>query len=311
MITEKMFADKVAECKRRMEMEKIAIIGEKKLPYGTQILTESEEYELVKVNLYLSKKGISYVLSTKKASISDKINEILSDITNQMVKVEECYVGTDESGKGDYFGPLVIAAFISNGKLDDYLLKQGIRDCKKLSDEMVRKYAKLLLSQYAQCCTILSIEPRKYNELHGKYMLEGKTLNALLTFAHSRVITISKEKEPQIQLAITDQFAEEKMIRKEINGTKEVRILPKAEKYVAVAAASILARYTYLEWIEKTSNELGLMFPKGCGNDVKFVASTLITKIGKENLIQYAKIHFKTTNEIMKGYYANEKYLYL
>ena len=101
------------------------------------------------------------------------------------------------------------------------------------------------------------------------------------------------------------------MIRKEINGTKEVRILPKAEKYVAVAAASILARYTYLEWIEKTSNELGLMFPKGCGNDVKFVASTLITKIGKENLIQYAKIHFKTTNEIMKGYYANEKYLYL
>ena len=53
------------------------------------------------------------------------------------------------------------------------------------------------------------------------------------------------------------------------------------------------------------------MFPKGCGNDVKFVASTLITKIGKENLIQYAKIHFKTTNEIMKGYYANEKYLYL
>ena len=126
----------------------------------------------------------------------------------------------------------------------------------------------------------------------------------------------SLQKRPELSLIITDQFADEEKIRASIafyeggktNGGNEdaqipkLKIVPHAEKYAAVAAASILARNEYLKWMEQASDQLGMILPKGCGNDVKHQAELLLDKVGRSALPEYAKIHFRTTNEIMKRY---------
>ncbi len=325
MITEKMFQEKLSECKRKIEAEGIRLIGERKMLYGIQLLAESKYYEMLKINIYLSKQGISYVISDKKTSISSRLDQILTETFQQIPKVEVCYLGTDESGKGDYFGPLVAAGFLSYGELDAYLIKHEIQDCKKMSDQKVKDCAKYLMSNFSKNCIILTITPKKYNELYRYCMIEGKTLNDLLALAHSRVISAALEKKPKMRMLITDQFTDKELLIRQIEQTKpddlffkrlknkelktEIQVLLKAEKYTAVAAASILARAAYLEWIENMSDRFGLIFPKGCGEDVKFMAAALMDKVGERNLEEYVKIHFKTTDAVMKGYHVKSSWI--
>ncbi len=202
------------------------------------------------------------------------------------------YIGTDESGKGDYFGPLIIAGVLADEKNIITFKEIGLKDSKKLTDSAIKQIAPKIKenSQYS----IIVINPAKYNELYGKF----KNLNSLLAWGHARAIENILEKSA-CQSAVSDKFGNESLIKnalmkkgKEINLMQETKA---EDKYIAVAAASILARAEFLRRIKNLSLEYGMQFQKGAGEQVKAQTEEFIKTHGFEKLSDIAKLHFKTT----------------
>jgi len=168
-------------------------------------------------------------------------------------------IGVDESGKGDYFGYLVVAAVFVDEKTEEKLKKLKIRDSKMITDSSVKKLA----TEIKKICKheIVKISPEKYNILYKKF----KSLNTLLAWAHSRAIeNLLRNTEPEHVIA--DKFADAKVLKKALfKKGKGVKLVQKirAESDVAVAAASILARAEFLITLRKLSLEIGYKLPKG------------------------------------------------
>ena len=205
------------------------------------------------------------------------------------------WIGTDESGKGDYFGPLVIAGVLVDENNINIFKNIGIKDSKKLEDETIERLAWEIKSN--STFSVVTINPAKYNQLYAKF----KNLNNLLAWGHARAIENILEKK-ECRNAISDKFGNEKLIQealmthgKTINLEQRVR----AEDDIAVAAASILARNEFVFRIKKMSVEYNMNFPKGCSQEVKSQAKNFIGKYGQEALANVAKLHFKTTKEIL------------
>lgn len=214
------------------------------------------------------------------------------------------WAGTDESGKGDYFGPLVSAATLVDAPLGERLQEIGVQDSKKLTDSRVHKMApeirELLRGRY----DITSINPAKFNTLYTQMKKEGKNMNTLLAWGHARSIEDLIEKGMRPNYVIVDKFADARyMEQKLLADTREAGIelvqVTKAEADIAVAAASILAREAFLNWLNRTSATLGFKLPKGAGSNVKEVARKIVATKGKESLGDYAKLFFKTTKEVL------------
>jgi ribonuclease HIII len=211
----------------------------------------------------------------------------------------ESRIGTDESGKGDYFGPLVIAGVFLASEMEDKLERIGIRDSKKNSDARNRQLAseiKKLLGKDSY--NVVCISPEKYNELYTKM----KNLNTLLAWGHARVIENILSKV-SCAIAIADQFGSEDYIKKALmERGKTINLLqtPKAERDMAVAAASILARDMFLQQIDQLEVGCGMSLPKGASPAVEEAARLLIEKSGNQSLGRYAKLHFKTTEKVRK-----------
>ena len=212
------------------------------------------------------------------------------------------HIGTDESGKGDYFGPMVIAGIWLDESAKAKLEAMGIRDSKLLSDKRCRELA----AEIRIVCNGKSIEveisPERYNELYDQFRKEGKNLNHLLAWGHARAIESLLEKNP-CSYAIADQFGNERFILSKLmeKGKKlELIQTPKAERYIAVAAASILARDRFLSRMEKLSQEYGILLPKGASDTVIQPALDIIKKRGIGELKKAAKLHHKTTQKILK-----------
>jgi len=204
------------------------------------------------------------------------------------------WIGVDESGKGDYFGPLVIAGVMVDGKNLAKLSNLGIQDSKKLKDSFIAKIAPEI--KKISAFTIVTINPAKYNELYKKI----NNLNNLLAWGHARAIENILEKNP-CQNALSDKFGNESLIKnalmkngKTINLEQRVR----AEEDIAVAAASILARDEFVRRMKKMSYEFGMDFPKGASEQVVKQARLFTKKYGFEKLSTVAKLHFKTTEKI-------------
>ena len=203
-------------------------------------------------------------------------------------------IGTDESGKGDYFGPLVAAAAYADDWQDDALRKLGVKDCKKLSDAKVLELA----GEIRKACphSVVKINPPKYNALREKF----GNLNILLAWAHARAIE-NLLQEVDCKKVISDQFGDEKYLKEKLmkKGKKvELTQMPRAESDVAVAAASILARATFLQSLGAISQYYGLKFPKGA-TDVEHAGRMFVAAYGAERLGEVAKTHFKTTDRIL------------
>jgi ribonuclease HIII len=210
---------------------------------------------------------------------------------------EKGHIGTDESGKGDYFGPLVVAGFFLPDGQAEVLTELGVKDCKKLSDRRVLDLAAELKKGYIH--SVVAIGPERYNELYRRL----KNLNRLLAWGHARVIENILEKV-NCQEALTDQFGDEKFVLqallkkgKKINLVQKVR----AESDLAVAAASILARAEFLWRLRELSLKIGFELPKGASPQVEEVASKLVKESGPDLLEQIAKCHFKTTARVLKA----------
>jgi ribonuclease HIII len=207
-------------------------------------------------------------------------------------------IGIDESGKGDYFGPLVIAAVFVDATTQGELRLIGVRDSKKLSDGRVLEMAPDIRTVCPH--SVIAIGPQKYNELYAKI----KNLNRLLAWGHAKALENLLERGITCERAISDQFGDEQLILNALQEKGRTILLEqrtKAESDVAVAAASIVARAEFLLRLKRLSSEVGTTLPKGASPAVEIAAKMVIKKHGQERLGSVAKLHFRTTQAVLEG----------
>ena len=204
------------------------------------------------------------------------------------------YIGTDESGKGDFFGPLVAAGVQVNDENKQKFIDIGIKDSKKLDDAKILELAGKIKANAVH--SVVVITPVKYNELYKKF----NNLNKLLAWAHARAIENILEKSP-CGCALADKFGDEGLIKnalmnkgREIELKQEVR----AEANIAVAAASVLARAEFVKRISDMEKRYNIKFPKGASSLVIESAKQFIGEYSFDRLKEVAKMHFKTVNEL-------------
>ena len=208
---------------------------------------------------------------------------------------EHAWVGSDESGKGDYFGPLVVAAIAVSDENWRVLETLGVQDSKNLTDPNA---AKLSHELRAFPHEVIVVMPKRYNELWASF----RNVNRLLAWAHARAIENVLEAAPEATAAVADQFGDESLIREALfKRGKQVRLvqMPRAESDPAVAAASILARAEFVRRLDQLGRDAGLRLPKGASAMVEAAGRALVAKHGRAALSLYAKEHFRTTQRVV------------
>lgn len=204
-------------------------------------------------------------------------------------------IGIDESGKGDFFGPLCVAGVYAEGDEIAKLKSIGVRDSKLLNETSILKIGDSIRKNFAH--QIVKINPTKYNEL----IVQFRNLNKLLAWGHATAIEQLVEKTT-CRKVIIDQFADENVVITALKRKKlEVDLTQRhrGEEDLVVAAASILARQAFVEGIKKMENEFGQEFPKGASARTIAAGKDFIRKHGRENLGLVGKLHFKTLDSIL------------
>ena len=207
-------------------------------------------------------------------------------------------IGLDESGKGDYFGPLVIGAVFVDEQTEDRLIALGVRDSKLLTDNRMLVMAEKIKSLCPHF--VVPIEPKRYNELYAKI----QNLNRLLAWGHAWTLENMLEKVP-CDLAVVDKFGDESYVRKVLREKgRQITVVQqtRAEEDTAVAAASILARARFVQQMEQLSKKVGKTLPKGASDPlIVTIGRELVAEHGKDILVEIAKLHFKTTEVILQS----------
>ncbi len=212
-------------------------------------------------------------------------------------------LGIDESGKGDFFGPLCIAGVYVNAAILTAWKDAGIRDSKAISgDAQIARLAEVIRSTPGCVHTVVPIGPEAYNRMHGV----NKSVNRVLAWGHARVIENllgqRHRMNPAPVRAISDQFASDKdTIEKALlsmgRGFQLVQ-RHKAESDLAVAAASILARDEFVHRLKKLEQAFEVPLPKGASPAVEAAGRVFILKHGPEALPKVAKMHFRTSYRV-------------
>ncbi len=260
----------------------------------------SKGKDSAKFLVYFGKKGIKNVLQgNPNSDLYKKIDSLVNSKLNfevEEIKEPESYIGSDESGKGDFFGPLVVAAFAFDNKIKKDLSDLNIKDSKELSDNEIRRISFNIKKRFPDRFSVIEIQPKRYNELYESF----KNLNSILIWAHTKAIEELQNKFEYTELVI-DKFCAEDLIRTELNkklNKFNLILTEKAERFYGVAVASIIARERLLKWFEKKSNELKIDLPLGASNKVNDVASHIKNKFGNDVLSELIKLHFKNFRTI-------------
>ncbi|MCC5848124.1 MAG: ribonuclease HIII [Verrucomicrobia bacterium] len=215
-------------------------------------------------------------------------------------------IGIDESGKGDFFGPLVIAGYYLTPGLLPLLQKLGVRDSKQISsDDKMIKVAEVLREQAPGHVEVLRLAPQTYNDLVKRM----GSVNRVLAWGHATVLENLLTRYPAIQRAVADQFGPEHQIKQALKTRgKAIELIQRhrAESDPAVAAASILARADFVNGLRELSAEVSTPLPKGATH-VRGPAEDLVKAQGPEVLRKVAKTHFRTTRQVLEacGYPAD------
>ncbi|WP_157729383.1 ribonuclease HIII [Tumebacillus algifaecis] len=296
----------------------LEIVEQKEIPYGRQFKVRSGS-STAQLNVYFGKKGLKLVAQGGDNTAKRAVEEIMSEMQggapttpkasksaqqhpDVVVAYDEPWIGTDESGKGDFFGGLVTAGVIVDPEAVPLLQSLGVDDSKKITDAKIPGLAaeikKICYGKYK----VLHLKPAKYNELYEKFQSQGKNLNSLLSWAHSSVIEKLVEIQ-SVKLVVVDKFANETLIEnrlKKLDPTIQLVLVPKAEQNLAVAAASILARDAFLRWHKEVKVEHGIEFPKGASTLVIKAGRAFVKANGAQGLREVSKLHFKTTEEVTR-----------
>ena len=202
--------------------------------------------------------------------------------------------GSDEVGTGDAFGPVVVCSAIIEETDYEYIEKNHITDSKQLNDEYIRKIGPELISKFKH--SLLILDNATYNKVHEK-----DNLNSIKAKMHNKAYLNMISKGYDVpKLGYVDQFCPEADYYAYLDGEKDIyRSLifeTKAEsKYPAVAIASIISRYAFLEYMDKLNQKYGISFPKGSSDteSIDRTVSTLLKQYPKIELNNVAKMHFK------------------
>lgn len=265
----------------------------------------------VRVVFYKSGKAVVQGKGTREFVEFVLEPEVLGEATlgYEAIKDPEFYtprIGVDESGKGDFFGPLCIAGVYVNQKVIEAWKDAGIQDSKRIgSDRRIAELATLIRGTPDCIYNVVAVGNEAYNRMHSKL----GSVNAILAWGHARVIenllACESALQPPPVKAISDQFASSKStVEKAL--MERGRLLElvqrhKAESDIAVAAASILAREEFVSRLQALGREAGLILKKGASKEVEMVGSALVSKLGREALNRFAKLHFQTTGRVLAG----------
>ncbi len=286
------------------KLPSVKFIQKKAIPYGVALQFQLGK-EKNNLNVYHSaKKGLSLVLGGKKstslAAALQKICGLKQEVTEQRHNWEK-WAGTDESGKGDFFGPLVVAGFVAEKAILQRLQEQGVDDCKKVDDKNIAKIAAFLYREFPSHCKVLALSPKNYNKVYSQFRAKGQKLNQLMVWLHTKA-TLELKNQIDFQGVVIDKFASQSTLT--TYAPREFSQIPcifreKAEDDVAVAAASILARAEFLKQMDFLSEKCGFPLHKGASSLVKKDARKFIAKFSAEKLPFVCKTHFKTYEEVL------------
>ena len=204
------------------------------------------------------------------------------------------HIGSDEAGKGDFFGPLCIAGVYADAEGIKTLAKMRIKDSKKLSDDKVLTLSKKIKENFAH--HVIRINPPKYNELYGKF----QNLNKLLAWAHAAIVD-NMVQQSGCNNALIDQFGPKPTIDSAVRKKQpqiELELRHRAEEDPVVAAAAILARASFLNAIDDIGKQVGHKIPKGASSQVRQMAQKLYKELGPEPLANICKRHFVIFDEL-------------
>ncbi len=212
----------------------------------------------------------------------------------------EAHAGLDESGKGDFFGPVVAATVIADKAMIDAWREAGVQDSKKIVDtqiirlDAIIRETKGVVVEVCYCRTMA-----RYNELMGR---PGANLNRLLAWQHATALGDALAKR-SVPWGLLDQFTEQPLVQRELTkkGVQnfELRMRTKAESDPVVAAASVVARAEFIRAMHALSKQFGEKLQKGAGPLVKIQAEQIMQKFGTRALGDYAKLHFRTAYEVV------------
>ena len=317
-LTDKEFKSYLNDVHHRIS-EVLDITKEKDINYGHQFVVELAQAKLT-LNVYNGKKGLTYVFSGDSA-LEKKVRELLGETKQSAAGIGGStrygegiadaagaealprgkWAGSDESGKGDFFGPLVVSAVVVDDNTEVKLSAAGVKDCKLLSDKKILELEDTIKSTVVDF-SVLELKPKVYNLRYNQVLAQGGKLNQLLGFGHVAALSQVLERNPDCHAALIDQFTTSTVNVREL--TKRfpqciVKQQPKAESNLAVAAASVLARARFLRTMAELANAAGeAALPKGGGEGATACARKLAARLGKAELASFVKLHFANFSRI-------------
>ena len=299
--------------------EVLDITKEKDINYGHQFVVEIAQAKLT-LNIYNGKKGLTYVFSGDSA-LEKKVRELLGETKQSAAglgDLADCgagvtnaasanalprgkWAGSDESGKGDFFGPLVVAAVVVDDSTAAKLSAAGVKDCKLLTDKKILELEEIIKENVIDF-SVLELKPKVYNLRYAQVTAQGGKLNQLLGYGHVAALSQVLERNHDCHAALIDQFTTSTVNVRELQKrfpNCQVRQQPRAEINLAVAAASVLARARFLRTMDELAKSVGeVSLPKGGGPQTTACAQKIAQKLGKSQLENYVKLHFANYSRI-------------
>ena len=279
---------------------------------GEYIVFFAKTKELA-VTVYSSKKSDEFKVvfvgehalnEAKRFDENAQLSEKSTGTKVEEVPTKACWIslkdqiGSDEVGTGDLFGPICVCAAYVRKEDIDFLKELGVDDSKRINDNRIREIGKKLINRidYSQ----VSLDNKKYNEINEK----GLNMNEMKAKMHNQVLKNLKKKYPKVQMTVIDQFCNEDTYYRYLFGEPEIvdkiTFRTKAETYFpCVAAASIIARYSFLQKMDKLSKQYGVEIPFGASQAVTEFAKMFADKYGVEELKKIAKANFKNLKDIL------------
>ena len=287
--------------------------------YSDNVVESKNEYvlkqfklEKVTITIYTSNKVVfqgenaQYEASIWDNSLLKEDKPIKKEVNKQEWEYFKDHMGSDEVGTGDYFGPIVVCATYVNSDQIETLKHLGVKDSKLLTDKQIIDLAMKLAEILPY--SIMFLEPKRLNKLSK----DKSNFNFLKSYLHNKVIIsiLNKVQNVKLDAILIDEFTPKdkyfEYLKNEQNVVKDVTMITKGESaHLAIAAASILARYTFLRELNKMSNEYSFTFLKGAGPEVDRVSISFVKAYGWDNLSNVAKLKFANTTRIKEYFFNN------
>lgn len=285
------------------QMERLRIVCERKSWEPYDVAYARFAYKGPKINVvgYQSGKVVIQGKETEDFVVNVFEPEVTGAVKfgyDEVLRPEwfESHAGLDESGKGDFFGPVVSACVIADKEAIDAWRSAGIRDSKKIGDAQIAKFSDMIRETKGAVAKVVFCGMPRYNELMAK---PRANLNLLLAWQHAQALEKALA-EKWVPWGMLDQFSKQPLVQRYFKRDDfDLRMQTKAEEDPVVAAASIVARAEYVRQMKKLSERFGEPLQKGASAKVREQAVQIIEKFGAPALRDFAKLHFRTAHEVV------------